>query len=95
MRRSMKDRDACWGDFVANDHPANDRGRSGHLAAEPALWNARWMKRFGWRLASDQSEEVWVGATYALAALMLGRGLVSEAWQTASGAARVTYERGL
>jgi non-lysosomal glucosylceramidase len=38
---------------------------------------------------------VWVGATYALAALMLGRGLVSEAWQTASGAARVAYERGL
>jgi non-lysosomal glucosylceramidase len=45
--------------------------------------------------SSDQSEEVWVGTTYALAALLLGRGLVDEAWQTASGAARVTYERGL
>jgi non-lysosomal glucosylceramidase len=45
--------------------------------------------------SSSQSEEVWIGTTYALAALMLGRGLVREAWQTASGAARVTYERGL
>jgi len=45
--------------------------------------------------SSDQSEEVWVGTTYSLAALMLGRGLTDEAWQTASGAARVTYERGL
>ena len=45
--------------------------------------------------SSDQSEEVWVGTTYSLAALLLGRGLVEEAWQTASGAARVTYERGL
>src|SRR4029078_12948785 len=45
--------------------------------------------------ASDQSEEVWVGTTYSLAALLLGRGLVEEAWRTASGAARVTYERGL
>jgi non-lysosomal glucosylceramidase len=45
--------------------------------------------------SSEQSQEVWVGTTYALAALMLGRGLTEEAWQTASGAARVTYERGL
>jgi non-lysosomal glucosylceramidase len=45
--------------------------------------------------SSDQSEEVWVGTTYSLAALLLGRGLVDEAWRTASGAARVTYERGL
>ncbi|HXG26750.1 MAG TPA: non-lysosomal glucosylceramidase [Candidatus Binatia bacterium] len=45
--------------------------------------------------SSEQSEEVWVGTTYSLAALMLGRGLVEEAWRTASGAARVTYERGL
>ena len=41
------------------------------------------------------SEEVWVGTTYALAALMLGRGHREAAWRTASGAARVTYERGL
>ncbi len=45
--------------------------------------------------SSEQSEEVWVGTTYALAALMLGRGLEAEAWETAAGAARVTYERGL
>ena len=45
--------------------------------------------------SSDQSEEVWVGTTYTLAALMLGRGLEDEAWRTASGAAKVTYERGL
>ena len=45
--------------------------------------------------SSEQAEEVWVGTTYSLAALMLGRGLVDEAWKTASGAARVTYARGL
>ena len=45
--------------------------------------------------SSEQSAEVWVGTTYALAALMLGRGLEAEAWETAAGAARVTYERGL
>jgi non-lysosomal glucosylceramidase len=45
--------------------------------------------------SSEQSEEVWIGTTYALAAFMLGRGLVDEAWETAVGAAKVTYERGL
>jgi non-lysosomal glucosylceramidase len=45
--------------------------------------------------SGGQSEEVWVGTTYSLAAQMLGRGLVDEAWRTAAGAARVTYERGL
>jgi non-lysosomal glucosylceramidase len=45
--------------------------------------------------SSEQSQEVWVGTTYALAALMIGRGLVAEGWETARGAARVTYERGL
>ena len=45
--------------------------------------------------SSEQSQEVWVGTTYALAALLIGRGMVAEGWQTASGAARVTYERGL
>jgi non-lysosomal glucosylceramidase len=44
---------------------------------------------------SEQSQEVWVGTTYALAGLMLDRGLDREAWETAYGAARVTYERGL
>ncbi|HET7180680.1 MAG TPA: GH116 family glycosyl hydrolase, partial [Candidatus Limnocylindrales bacterium] len=45
--------------------------------------------------SSEQSQEVWVGTTYALAALMIGRGLVDEGWETARGAARVTWERGL
>ena len=44
---------------------------------------------------SEQSAEVWVGTTYALAAFMIGRGLVDEGWETARGAAAVTYERGL
>ena len=45
--------------------------------------------------SSEQSAEVWVGTTYALAAFMLGRGLTEEGWATARGAAAVTYERGL
>ncbi len=45
--------------------------------------------------SSEQSQEVWVGTTYALAAFMIGRGLTAEGWATAEGAARVTYERGL
>ena len=45
--------------------------------------------------SSEQSAEVWVGTTYALAAFMIGRGLTEEGWSTASGAAAVTYERGL
>jgi non-lysosomal glucosylceramidase len=45
--------------------------------------------------SSEQSQEVWTGTTYALAAFMIGRGLVEEGWATARGVARVTYERGL
>jgi uncharacterized protein (DUF608 family) len=45
--------------------------------------------------SSEQSAEVWVGTTYALAAFMIGRGLIEEGWETARGAAEVTYERGL
>ncbi len=45
--------------------------------------------------SSEQSAEVWVGTAYALAALMIGRGLVEEGWETARGVAAVTYERGL
>jgi non-lysosomal glucosylceramidase len=45
--------------------------------------------------SSEQSKEVWVGTTYALAAFMLGRGLTEEGWATAQGAAAVTYGRGL
>jgi non-lysosomal glucosylceramidase len=45
--------------------------------------------------SSEQSQEVWVGTVYALAAFMIGRGLTTEGWQTAAGTARVIYERGL
>jgi non-lysosomal glucosylceramidase len=45
--------------------------------------------------SSEQSQEVWVGTVYALAAFMIGRGLAKEGWETAEGTARVTYERGL
>ena len=45
--------------------------------------------------SSEQSEEVWVGTTYALAAFMIGRGLVAEGWTTAEGAARVVWQQGL
>jgi non-lysosomal glucosylceramidase len=45
--------------------------------------------------SSEQSQEVWVGTTYALAAFMIGRGLVNEGWTTAAGAARVVWEEGL
>jgi non-lysosomal glucosylceramidase len=45
--------------------------------------------------SSEQSAEVWVGTTYAVAAFMLGRGLAREAWETAEGAARMTWECGL
>jgi non-lysosomal glucosylceramidase len=45
--------------------------------------------------SSEQSQEVWVGTTYALAAFMIGRAMTEEGWATAEGAARVTYERGL
>jgi non-lysosomal glucosylceramidase len=45
--------------------------------------------------SSEQSGEVWVGTTYALAAFMIGRGLVDEGWETARGVADVTYQRGL
>ena len=45
--------------------------------------------------SSEQSAEVWVGTAYALAAFMIGRGLVDEGWETARGVAEVTYTRGL
>jgi non-lysosomal glucosylceramidase len=45
--------------------------------------------------SSEQSAEVWVGTSYALAAFMIGRGLVSEGWETARGVVDTTYERGL
>ncbi|MCS7286348.1 MAG: non-lysosomal glucosylceramidase [Anaerolineae bacterium] len=42
----------------------------------------------------EQSQEVWTGTTYALAAFMLHRGLEEEAWKTAWGIYNVTYNRG-
>ena len=39
--------------------------------------------------SSEQSAEVWVGTTYALAAFMLGRGLDAEGWETAARRRRV------
>jgi non-lysosomal glucosylceramidase len=45
-------------------------------------------------VSSEQSQEVWAGTTWALAAFMLGRGLTAEAWQTAEGVERVVERRG-
>jgi len=46
--------------------------------------------------SSEQSQEVWSGTTYALAALLGHLGLWDEAWQTAWGIYHTTYEtRGL
>ncbi len=47
------------------------------------------------RLCSRSTWRLWIGTTYALAAFMIGRGLTEEGWETARGAAAVTYERGL
>ncbi len=44
--------------------------------------------------SSEQSQEVWTGTSYALAAFMLSRGMPEEAWVTASGVDRVIQERG-
>ncbi|MGB2625862.1 MAG: non-lysosomal glucosylceramidase [Candidatus Acidiferrum sp.] len=42
---------------------------------------------------NEQGEEVWVGTTFALAALMLSDGLKDEAYHTARGIHRVIYEK--
>jgi non-lysosomal glucosylceramidase len=42
---------------------------------------------------SMQSQEVWTGVTYALAAAMLHEGLVEQAFQTARGVVETTYQR--
>ncbi len=42
--------------------------------------------------SSEQSQEVWVGISYALAALMLHAGLDQAAWRTAWGVVNTTYE---
>ncbi|MBN1798724.1 MAG: hypothetical protein JW822_09105 [Spirochaetales bacterium] len=42
----------------------------------------------------EQSQEVWTGTTYALAALMLHRGMQEQAWRTAWGVYNVVYNRG-
>jgi non-lysosomal glucosylceramidase len=38
-----------------------------------------------------QSQEVWTGTTYAVAAAMIQEGLMDEAWDTAKGVAHMTY----
>jgi non-lysosomal glucosylceramidase len=45
-------------------------------------------------LSSEQSQEVWTGTAYALAAFMAGRGMLDEAWATAAGVDRVIEQRG-
>jgi non-lysosomal glucosylceramidase len=40
---------------------------------------------------SEQSQEVWIGTTFALAALMIHHGMVEEAWNTAWGVYNVVY----
>ncbi len=40
-----------------------------------------------------QSQEMWVGTTYGLASFMLMRDLNAEAWATAHGVYRMTYEK--
>jgi non-lysosomal glucosylceramidase len=42
---------------------------------------------------SLQSQEVWTGSTYALAALMIQNGMVEEAFKTAWGVYHMTYEK--
>jgi non-lysosomal glucosylceramidase len=42
---------------------------------------------------SLQSQEVWSGSTYALAALMIQNGMVEEAFKTAWGIYHMTYEK--
>ena len=40
---------------------------------------------------SEQSQEVWTGTTYALAAFMIHRGMIEEAWNTSWGIYNVVY----
>ena len=42
---------------------------------------------------SLQSQEVWTGSTYALAAMMIQQGMIEEGFQTAKGIYEMTYER--
>jgi dienelactone hydrolase len=44
--------------------------------------------------SSNQSQEVWTGVTYALAAAMLQHGMIEEGWWTAWGVYNVTYNGG-
>jgi non-lysosomal glucosylceramidase len=44
-------------------------------------------------MTSMQSQEVWTGTTYALAAAMLHEGLVGQAFRTAQGVVDTTYQR--
>jgi non-lysosomal glucosylceramidase len=69
---------------------ANVRGfQGGRMGAVNGMWPDGTVDR-----TSSQSSEVWPGVTYGLAALLLHRGMDAEAWETAEGAVRTTYERG-
>ena len=87
------------GDLVAperTDAPADVHELTSRASADGRMGAVNGMRPDGTVDAlEEQSAEVWVGTTYALAAFMIGRGLVDEGWQTARGAAEVTYERGL
>lgn len=45
-------------------------------------------------MSSNQSQEVWTGVTYALAASMLQHGMIEEGWWTAWGVYNMTYNGG-
>ena len=42
----------------------------------------------------SNAQEVWTGVTYALAAFLLSSGMTEQAWKTAEGIYRTTYETG-
>jgi len=63
------------------------------LPATISLALAAWVYARGWLLV--RRHRLVDASVGQLAAFMLGRGLVNEAWQTARGAWNVTYNRGL
>ena len=77
---------------AADDPRAQRRAASAAAGWAPSTARARTARSTA---RASSRAEVWVGTTYALAAFMIGRGLVDEGWETAEGAAAVTYERGL
>jgi non-lysosomal glucosylceramidase len=93
--------DVCGlGELVPDAHVQSALGRvyelnvedfgDGRLGAVNGMRPDRTVDR-----SSEQSQEVWTGTSYALAAFMIGRGLVAEGWVTAEGVVRAVWERGL